>query len=77
MCLLSSCGEDKNTSEEIRPGTYEVSGRAETFVTGSTLSLRVLDAGWQASGKQYAVTVSDNLGSFLLLPRSMKLLMWN
>lgn len=64
LCLLSSCGEDKNTSEEIRPGTYEVSGRAETFVTGSTLSLRVLDAGLQASGKQYAVTVSDNLGSF-------------
>lgn len=39
LCLLSSCGEDENTSEDIRPETYEISGKAEPFLAGSAVAV--------------------------------------
>lgn len=71
LSLFSSCGEDENTSEDIRPETYEISGKAEPFLAGSAVAVLPLKADMQGTGEVFTTTVKDVWGNFSLGPTQL------
>lgn len=60
-----SCS-DNTESEGFTPCSLDVSGKVEKgpFVSGSTITMQLLNAKMEASGETYVTTILDNSGSF-------------
>ncbi len=68
-CATDSTDDKTGNGEGVnngKPQSYTVAGRVEKgpFVSGSTVSMQVLDADMQALGTVYTTTIEDNAGNF-------------
>ena len=63
---LAACGLLGNPDEPFQPQNYTVSGKVEKgpFVSGSTITMQLLDANMEPTGSMYNTTIVDDEGSF-------------
>lgn len=69
MCfVVSSCLEKDyyKGDDDFTPQTYNVLGKVEKgpFVSGSTITIQLMDSKLQALGEFYSSTIQDDMGSF-------------
>lgn len=64
--IAFSCSKSDESGEPFTPKNYNVNGKVEKgpFVSGSTITMQLMNAKLQASGELYSSTIQDNAGNF-------------
>lgn len=76
LCFaISSCSDKDNPDDGgFTPQTYNVQGKVEKgpFISGSTISIQLMDSKLEALGEFYSSTIQDDMGNFSFGSKSFK-----